>query len=306
MRIFKRVLAVTAIVLCVLFLLVSLAGIVGAWVIRERVNTAVVGLFSLADRTVSRVSDRVEQVIDTASQAEDALDNITSAVEKIGAGVEETPVVLRLLDGLLGEKLIPAMLQLDQRSRQFYQELGQLESALTAVNSMRLFRDPDGFLDKLTTRVSDFRDGMQQLDSTLRELQTALQEKRTAVAQELVVALTGPVERMQVRLADFKGRLNDLNSGLKGIQVALAVAQDRLLRLITVTTVILTLILIWLAISQVLAGLYALQYFRSLKVPPEPALAAGGEAPAEGETPTEGETLTGGDIPAGGEAPAES
>lgn len=263
----KRFSALAAVVLSILFLLVSLGGIIGVWMLRSQAYRIVNGLFDAADAPVASTSAKIDEMIVRRQELRSGLDELSNEIEKLGSKVNDTPVVFMAIDQLMEAKLSSALQKLDQSGRQLYGELARLDAAVIALNSTVMFRNRDGALDNLSTTLTGLLDDFQQMDQDFQVLETKLRERKADTVQTVVASAQSSLDPMYARLTRSEARLTNLLGKLNDLQARLEAARAGILGTINLITVILIAVLAWLAVSQVLAARYAWAVFRSKSSP---------------------------------------
>ncbi len=259
----KRFSALAAVVLSILFLLVSLGGIVGVWMLRTQANQMVNGLFDSANGTVTSTSAKIDEMIVRRQEMRSGLDELSNEIEKLGSKVNDVPVVFMAIDHLMNGKLFSALQKLDQSGRQLYGDLARLDAAVAALNSTVMFRSQDGALDDLSTTLTGLLDDFQQMDQDFQALETRLRDRKADTVQTLVASGQSLLDPMYARLTRSETRLTNLSGKLDDLQARLETTRAAILSTINLVTGILIAVLAWLAVSQVLAARYAWAVFRS-------------------------------------------
>ena len=94
MSTFKRILAWTLIVISVIGILVCTLGVVGSWMINDRLTQEVLGLLSRAETAVSRVEDALTLADAQLKDASSAIATVRRQPPSFGDRVEENSPVL--------------------------------------------------------------------------------------------------------------------------------------------------------------------------------------------------------------------
>lgn len=265
----KKFLSVAAILFSGLFLVLSLAGIVGVWVGRSYVNRALNNIFDVAGQVRLETSARIDEMIARREDLRLELNDLSQQIASAAQQIEANPVVFEAIDRLMEGRLAPALAETDAAGRRLYADLAGLNAAVTAMNSTFLFRNQEGTLDELSAFLGSLLDDLQQLDRDFRRLESALLSRKAERVQALASSLQSVVEDMDARIAKTQSRLEAVQTRLENLQTEMDAGRARLLNLITLLAVILTAVLAWLATSQVLAARFAWQVYR--------------EAPASGQ-----------------------
>ncbi len=258
----KKFLSVAAILLSGLILVLSLTGIVGVWSARSFVNRTVNGIFDAAGQARLETDARIDEMIARRENLRLQLDELSREIVSTAEQIESNPVVFNAIDQLMEGRLAPALSDADAAGRKLYADLAGLDAAVTVMNSTFLFRNQDGALDELSAFLGSLLDDMDQLNRDAERLKTTLRERKSETTQVLAGSLQTIVNNLDTRIAATQARLQTTQARLDSLQSELDAGQARLLNLITWLAVILTAVLAWLAISQVLAARYAWQVYR--------------------------------------------
>jgi hypothetical protein len=279
MKTFKKILSILGVALSIVVLIACVLGIVGAWIVRANVYRAVDRLFTAADVALVNTVSRIDETVKNGQDLSSALNNLQTEIESKGKTVQDNPVVLLAVDKALDGKLIPTMVKLDSAGREIYAGLSKIDYALNTLSDSFLFRDRDGLVKQTAAFVSGVTNSMDELDSGLRDLQAAAKEGKSDLTTRVVDRLGQPIQRLNRGVNAAQSLLTIVKTGLQTIQARLSVAHENILQTITVITVFVTLLLVWLAYTQFVTVQSLLKYYWSLRNEP------GGTTTAEAPVP---------------------
>ncbi len=252
----KRFLWLVAIILSIAFLILSLAGIAGVWVARSYANELVYDVFDGAEQARAGASAQVKEVVAQRQALQDGLTELSLEIERISGDLEATPVVFMALDELLDGKLAPALTKLDQAGRQIYADLAGLDAAVTALNNISIFSQPDA-LDEVDVFLDRLLADLNKVNSDFRALELALRERKSETIEAIFAPSLTLIAQLDAEIEDSETRWRDLDATLDELQVVIKETRADLLRRLTLLAIALTAILIWLVISQYLAARYS-------------------------------------------------
>jgi chromosome segregation ATPase len=207
---------------------------------------------------------KIGEMIDRRQTMQVAIADFSTALDNLGTQITNEPVVIQAIDQRMAGQLLPALEKLDSSGRQFYANLTEVESAVNSLNSTALFRNRTGALDELGNYLSEFTTSLEQLDANFTALETMWIDRKSETVQTVVTALKQPLIKIDTQLSNTQTRLENLQVRLGTLQDELETEQKSLLQTITFVAVVLTLILVWLATSQVLAFRYGWERFKPL------------------------------------------
>lgn len=252
----KRILWMVAVVLSVVFLALSLAGIAGVWVARSYANELVTDVFDGAEKARAGASAQVKEIVAQRQAFQNGLSELSQEIERISGELETTPVVFMALDELLDGKLAPALTKLHQAGRQIHADLAGLDAAVTALNNISIFSQPDA-LDEVDVFLDRLLADLDKLNSDFRALELVLRERKS----ETLEAIFGPsfnlIDQLDAEIEDSETRWRDLDATLGELQVVIVETRADLIRQLTWLAIALTATLFWLATSQYFAARYA-------------------------------------------------
>ena len=131
----NRTLAVSTIVLGVFFILVSIALLVGVWIVQARLTTAVNNLFEIPTRLLTIGVNEIDQWVRAGQVANSAVDELSGEIGEINQTIQENPVVFMAVNSLTNGRLYPALERVQTLGQSVYTRLSE---AQTALRSMRL------------------------------------------------------------------------------------------------------------------------------------------------------------------------
>jgi len=242
----KKILFGFVIALCALVILVSAAGVVGAWAIRRPVSEATVALL----RVVEETSRAAQQVTARVDQAADKLQSVTRVIEdassRIGQNVSDKGLVLTLLPEEKEQELIATAGSVQEAFR------GIQETITTALD---LYRSIDR-LPFVNLPAPD-EEQVQKLQSSMARLQSMVETLRSSIA-DFRSGLTDKIDNVTTAISSLNNEIQGVRDSLIQLNSKLAALESFALRmqqvipgLMTTLAVIFTLFLAFLIYTQV-------------------------------------------------------
>lgn len=251
MHILKQIGRVLLIVIAVLVILLSVAGIVGAWWLNRTATDVTAKAFSVVDTGVSVAEagvSRVDTLVqDGRTEVQQAEDTITA----VGANLQENSPVLTALSNRLQTRLAPTVDNISQAIAPVREALLTVSNVVEIATSIpgmsqrapRLARLDQAF-DQLEQTAADVK----QLDDTLR---ASVVEGKNQLTQEAVTTMTGITTRVDTRLAEVEGAVDEVQSDIDTFQVEMDETESRLMLIYNLAALGTTLFMLWLVYSQV-------------------------------------------------------
>jgi hypothetical protein len=243
---FKRTLGIVVIVISVLVLLLSLGGVVGSWVLRSRVAGVIGDVAALADTTLQRAQDAADRVNSQLDQTQSTISTISTTITTIGDKVEDNNVVLQAIDQIAGTSLSPAVDNISNTANDLYNKVVAVNSKVETLSRIPPFRSRGDILDK----VNNVLNGVIQMGQDLANFRQGVSEAKSSVTQRTVAVLTAPLTRIDNTLQSIQTAVGGVQQTLSDVQASLTTFHSTLIFWLNIETIVMTLLLLWIAVSQ--------------------------------------------------------
>jgi phage-related protein len=252
MRTLERVLTVILMVVSILALLLSLAGIVGTWIVRDKLSTALVGIVTNAETMATSAKQGLDHLDATLTQAGDQVAALEQGVQTLGTNVEENKPLLTALSDQLKATLGPLL----DTARELMTSLGEavaaVNSAIEAINAIPFLSAeiPEiTALDKLSQDLESFGNEVEDLLTTIDLKSSEIVNGVTSILTTPLSKVGGALDQMQATISGFSQQVGDVQQRLSNLESDIP-------KWLTWGAVILTVVLLWFALSQ--AALFVL------------------------------------------------
>jgi len=242
----KRILAVVVMIFSVLVLLLSLTGIAGTWIVRNRLNTDLVDIVTTAEARVSATKQGLDRLEAVLAQARSHITTVEQDVQAFGADLEQNRPLLAAISDKLGLNLAPLLDSAREIMTTVRETVVAVDSAIEAINAIPFVSVPVPELEsvkKLSQDVDNFR-------TEVQNLRTAIEQRRSEIIGGAISFVTTPTSQLGSALDEMQAAISDYSQQLSGVQEELAAFKSAIRRWLTWTAVISTLILLWLVFSQ--------------------------------------------------------
>ena len=245
MRTFKRVVAWIVVVLSVLGLLVALAGIVGSWVVRNRVTTITVNLLTVGETAVAAANGAVHRIDDRLDVSQDRIDTLETNINNAGTDLQETSLVGQVIANQISDELALSINEARATAVSIADFIFTLNDAIEAANDI-----PFVNLDSMATQlIADAADGLVALDESMTEFRSGVQERREERISNSVSFFTGITTDMSSNIEQTQASLNEISHELDETAERLAERKVSLPRTFTIITVLVNLVLLLVALA---------------------------------------------------------
>jgi len=251
MRILEKTARFAALAFAVLFISLSLFGIVGAWFVSRTASDVALKAFGIIEIGVGVVDTGIGRVDDLVATSRAEVRQATETITAVGGQVSANSPVLNALNERLETNLAPRIAQMQQALGPVRDALGTVSNAVSLVSSLPMMaeRAPRlAALNETFDRLEGLSADATQLRSTLRAL---VAEQKSDITPETVAALKGLTERIDNRLGEVQAKVQTVRADVDGLQVRLDKRKSRLLLMFHLVALLSTLMLVWVVYTQV-------------------------------------------------------
>ncbi len=250
---FYRIMAILLIIAAVAGLIFSLGGILAAWVVKPTVTSQLVDVVELANSGLDTTAEGLvvaELSLKSAITSVNSLENTILTTANTVSGT--TPMLETLIT--LTSKDLPKAITSAQTSLSSAQQSAKIVDNVLVLLTSLPFVSKDAYNPEVPLNVA-----LGQVSKSLDDLPKSISSMGTNIetTQENLVALNGSIARMASDIGEIQTSLEDAQTVLKKYQRLVADAQDVLKNLektvskqVGVAVVIVTVFLIWLAVTQ--------------------------------------------------------
>ena len=251
MRLFRRLLGAVALVLGTAGLLLSVAGIFGVWVVRNRATAAILRVFEPVEEALVLVDETVVKVDALLEDTRQRVQSLPGEVQRFAREPgEERPmasVVSEIVDRDVPERV--------ERLRRFvdlmHTKATKAATVLELIESLPVGPEVESE-ERLAGELEDVAGELAELSETLDQTQKTI--VLLAVAADLsengVQRVTDLSERMDAGLADVQGHVQQFSRTVADTRNEVAELKRKIPIWTAIAAAVATLLLAWLAWSQ--------------------------------------------------------
>jgi archaellum component FlaC len=303
MKTLKRALAVVGIVLSILVLLVSVAGIVGSWTVGGALKDGTTKVLTGVERGLEVTDDALDRVDERLEGVRANVTTVEEAVTHVGESIEETNFALLLIEETVGEELLPKIESARDTLNTVRGSVVAFNSTLEAANEIPFVSIPT-----LTDELDAASERTAESKSAVDEIKTALKVAKSGAVEGAVGAITQRTSKIDSAMEELQGDVADYQANISVVEDDVASLKSRIRLWIDVATLVISVGFVWVAVSQVAMLGLGWSYLRNgelvLRKKREPAeKEAPEETPAEQPASSDDETEP--EPPKDGAPPAE-
>jgi F0F1-type ATP synthase membrane subunit b/b' len=253
MKLGRRILAGLAILLCIMGLLLSIAGGLGVWIVKKPVTDKLTRVYGRIDETLDVADRGLDQVKTTLARAGERLETAVEEQRKTSREPQKISMSRRLLARTVQQQISPEL-------GNAHETLHTVAEAAVVVNSV--LDDVSNFSFVSATgldvdRLSEINKSLSQVESSAWELSRLLGEPEPNSD-----AADTQLTRIEQALNAVRGLTAEYESRLKEVRQRMEDLKSRTLPWITPSLVFISFVCFWIALSQASLLLHAWSWWK--------------------------------------------
>jgi chromosome segregation ATPase len=252
MRILKRIVAVVIMVTSVLVLVLGLAGIAGTWMVRSRLDDGLGRIMTAAEAEAVGAQQELDRLDAALAQASTQIAAVEQEVQALGTDLDQNKPLLTALTDRLGVDLAPLAARAREMMDTIRETVAAVNSVVETINALSFVSKPIPELENLNAlaeEIDSFEAEVQNLRLTIEQRRSEIIAGGVSIVTTPAARIRGGLDRAQATVSGYSQRLGTLQENLSALGATVG-------QWLTWLAVILTLILLWLALSQ--AALFVL------------------------------------------------
>ena len=254
MKSISKLIGITVIIAAIAGLVISIGGIVAVWMVREPLGAGLTNTFDLYESTLKATSDGLTVADQSLSKAVDSVTALENTIRTSGKAVQDSVPLVDTLSILMGKDLPDAILATQSALNSAQSSAKSVESTLTLLTAFPFLPidpyQPEVPLTDALGEVSTSLDPIPQSFASMEDsLKTSQGNLKMLSAQVTVIA--NNVGELKTSLADAQKVLTQYQTVLATLGQQINAALASLPRLMNIMAWLLTVIFVWLGLTQV-------------------------------------------------------
>jgi methyl-accepting chemotaxis protein len=234
-------------VISIIMLVLCVAGIIAAWAYNTPLTETLLGFVVPATNIAQRVETVASETGGTLDDVSALLGDAEAKVAEIGGEVLDTEIVVEAISAILGEDVRPLLEEAVASFRAVYDLIGTVEEAINTFNSIPLV----GLEVPGTEELAQVRTGMEEFATEVDALNEDLQQRKTEIVTGAVEEISAPINRLGTQVSEIRSDVGEIETRAGAAHERLILIQDRLPFWIDLISIVITVLLLWIIISQV-------------------------------------------------------
>ena len=238
MRTLQRILAFLCILLALGGLVAFVGGVLGIWVVRTPLTETSTRVLGRVEHVLGRITRGLDDLDTALGKAEENLRQYRSVPKGADSGPDNE--TLKLVAWSLNNDVVPNMGNVRQTLMGVSASTVVINSLLADVNELPHARVASLDADKL----QDISDTLSRLGSTAQQLSGMLKNGKTPQCDAAATRMQDGLATVRTTVTEYESRLSEIRDRITSLKAELP-------RDIHLGAIILTVVFLWLAFSQV-------------------------------------------------------
>lgn len=254
----KRVLSITAIVLCGLVILLCAVSAIGVWAASGKIIAAGTKLITAAEKAALAVQTGLDSIDNGLGRLEADTQTIEAATAQLSQNISDKGLILVLLPPAREEKLINTIAAIDDALTGVENMVSSLIDTLTFIDSIPFVEVPMPEAEVMASLSAK----VEKLDTSIAKVTTQMQEARdnSAGAAQRVSNAVGEINK---DIEAARAALDSRSEQIAATQDSLYGIKESLATSVYLGAFLVTLLFAWIIYTQVLIIQFALAKYRS-------------------------------------------
>ena len=247
----KPIIGLALLILSVIFFVVSLGGLIGIWVYNQPLTDQALTLIETTSQDLEGAAAAIELSKAELISAGAQLDLLQAIMETLGINAEEDLNRLADIVGRVEDTLSPVLDSVAGGINTLRESLLTIKETLERINELPLVNIEIPGIEEIEQGAGQLQDLQNQIEEGGGKI-----EQLSQTTQDTVDSLVTGFTRLETSIDSLMETLDEYAQKIDATQDQLTYLEQNLPRWIDYTSAILTVILVWLGISQV--GLFVL------------------------------------------------
>jgi uncharacterized phage infection (PIP) family protein YhgE len=242
----KKILYAIAIGLSGLVVLLSLAGIVGGWAVRQRVERAAVATLQVVEKSAGAVQLALTRVDQPLATLQSSTADLADASRQLSQSVSDKGLIRTLLPEEKDQQLVATATSVRDTLAEVRDTISTGIDLYHSIDRLPFLSLPHLNSDQL----DKIEGGVTQVQTLVATAKTQISGVRAGTAGA-VDKVTGTVDQLSAGTADVRSRLKDTGTKMAALQAMAVDLQERVPNYLLAATIVQTLLFAFVIYTQV-------------------------------------------------------
>ena len=264
MMLWQRILAVTVMVLSVLLVIVLVSGIVGTWLVNDALSDGIVRTLTGLDAVLGNTQKALSELDTAVGGARGRLDDFDETVATAAANSED-PVLLRAIGDRLDLGITPAVEEVRVTVQSIRETILVAQNTIQTLNTLPFVSIGGSVADDGT--LQSLVDSVTSLVGSVREIRDGVRAARDGAITGVVTTLGQGTSRMDAQLTSIETTVSGADARASALRTRVSDLQSTLTFWLDAASLLLTVAMVWLIVSQVATFVLGLSAYKGENLP---------------------------------------
>lgn len=253
----KRIISLILLIFSGIFLVVSLAGIVLTWVYSGQLSATALTRLDTIETDLRTAQVDLQTAKTELDSAQQQIDTLQSALQTLGLkGAQDIQAIAEVV-GKLEDTLVPFISAVADRVEGFRETIVKLKDTIEKLNQLPL-------VNLEIPGIEQLEEASASLDNLYNQILEGQQKVSdiSDLTQETVTSLTTGFAELEQSVQTLSGTLGAYDAKLTAYLVEVDYLQANLPRWFDIAAILLTVLLVWLAFSQVALFILSWSFYK--------------------------------------------
>jgi chromosome segregation ATPase len=245
------------ILLCLLFFLISVGGLIAIWVVNEPLTREITVEIEAAQADLADAATTIQTTREELESLQGQIDIFQGILDSLGTDAIQNASLLADVVNRVESNISPLLDRVSNGVNRIQEAFDSIKETISQLNNLPLVSielPGESVLDTVSESLGNLQ---QQISDTKSQVESVSQ-----ITQDTVDTLTSGFETWEEFISQNKDLLDQYEIKVTAYQARLAYLDIRLPQWIDYASVVLTMLLVWLAISQVGLFILAWQFYK--------------------------------------------
>ena len=253
----KRIISLILLIFSGIFFVVSLAGIVLTWVYSGQLSATALTRLDTIETDLRTAQVDLQTAKTELDSAQQQIDTLQSALQTLGLeGAQDIQAIAEVV-GKLEDTLVPFISAVADRVEGFRETIVKLKDTIEKLNQLPL-------VNLEIPGIEQLEEASASLDNLYNQILEGQQKVSdiSDLTQETVTSLTTGFAELEQSVQTLSGTLGAYDAKLTAYLVEVDYLQANLPRWFDIAAILLTVLLVWLAFSQVALFILSWSFYK--------------------------------------------
>lgn len=213
MRTFKRIVAWTVVIIAILGMLAMVGGLIGSWIVNNRVTAITLDLLSAGEYALTATKDGLNQVDQRLDVSHERINKVDEVVITAGTELKETSLLGELIAKTIGDELFPIIEGVGDTAAFIRETATAIDNALQAIDAIPFISFKS--ISPGSNIFTEIADAITEIETSIDETLVEIQNWREEEIGEAVDSITSETNEWREQVTEVQTILAEADRELE-------------------------------------------------------------------------------------------